>query len=569
MSTSGPSTPASPSSSGLDVARLLLQKVSRTFYGSKGAILIDQLIQKEAFRDEELGKRLGMPSREVSKYSHRLIKDELVSLHRRSELKPGAPKASMRTYYYLDFSKSVDVVKWRMWKVQQTIDVKLRNELDAQGYLCPLCKASYTPLDAAQLYDPSRNLLACSICSTEVTNNENEEQVKGNKDRMQRLNRQLKGIVDLLKKLENFELPRFDIERYLAIHGPALGATAQAQANASGQQIPIQPNVKVQIAGDDDEILEKQKRELELKEKRAQNLLPSWIAKSTINNNGTTITTTTTTENGESTKVEEGDREGDAEREQGIVPEQHEQPQEEPFQSERETLNTIPTSSNAGGGLGSVDIGGFGAAMSFYEQGGEEDEDEEGGNGKPIVENGAGDDLDAYYASLEAQNLGTGTGGEGTPLSGSNYDSPVTTGGGGGAVDSPLTFNYDPVGEQEVEANTTSSGQGKRSRQESTEFEDSAAVGTKKFKGEDTPQNESVQPDVVNNDEEEEEEGEFDQVEGEGEGEGEEEENMDPNQLISVNGKMLPYSQVTEDMTSEMTADEYSAYWDVYARLNE
>ena len=126
-STSSAPFPSTPSSSGLDTARLLVQKVSRSFYGSKGSILIDQLVQKEAYRDEELGKRLGMPSRDVSKIAHRLVQDELVQVHRRSELKPGAPKASLRTYFYLDFSKSVDVIKWRMWKVQQTIDVKLRN----------------------------------------------------------------------------------------------------------------------------------------------------------------------------------------------------------------------------------------------------------------------------------------------------------------------------------------------------------------------------------------------------------------------------------------------------------
>ncbi|GAA5971277.1 hypothetical protein JCM3765_000969 [Sporobolomyces pararoseus] len=554
MSTSGPSTPASPSSTGLEIARLLLQKVSRTFYGSKGAILIDQLIQKEAFRDEELGKRLGMPSREVSKYCHKLLKDELILLHRRSELKPGAPKASLRTYFYLDFSKSVDVIKWRIFKIQQTVDVKLRNELDSQGYLCPLCKTKFTPLDAAQLYDPFRNLLACSICSTEVTNNEDEEQVKGNKDRMQRLNRQLKGIVDLLKKLENFELPRFDIERYLAIHGPALGVTAQAQANAQGQQITLQPSVKVQIAGDDDELLEKQKRDLEMKEKRAQNMLPSWIAKSTINGGGTT--TPGTGESNDAKVEEEGEGEREGEREQGIVP----QPLEH-FEQVSDSTTTGISNSDAGGGLGSVDIGGFGAAMSFYEEGGEGDEDEDDEN-KPDV---GGDDLDAYYASLEAQNLERGVGGE--VSSSSNYDSPATIGAGGGSLDSPLIFNATPAGggEDQVESTT-----GKRMRQESTEFEDSTSTTTefKKLKreGDDISQIESAQPDVPNDDhvEQEEEEGEFDQVEGE-----EEEENMDPNQLISVNGKMLPYSQVTEDMTSEMTADEYSAYWDVYARLNE
>jgi transcription initiation factor TFIIE subunit alpha len=53
-----------------------------------------------------------------------------------------------------------------------------------------------------------RNLLACSICQTEVVNKENEEDIRGNKDRMQRLNRQTKGIVDLLKKMERVELPK-------------------------------------------------------------------------------------------------------------------------------------------------------------------------------------------------------------------------------------------------------------------------------------------------------------------------------------------------------------------------
>jgi len=36
-------------------------------------------------------------------------------------------KAQQRAYYFLDYSKATDVIKWRMWRIQQTIDVKLRN----------------------------------------------------------------------------------------------------------------------------------------------------------------------------------------------------------------------------------------------------------------------------------------------------------------------------------------------------------------------------------------------------------------------------------------------------------
>jgi len=39
----------------------------------------------------------------------------------------GMMKAQQRAYYFLDYSKATDVIKWRMWRIQQTIDVKLRN----------------------------------------------------------------------------------------------------------------------------------------------------------------------------------------------------------------------------------------------------------------------------------------------------------------------------------------------------------------------------------------------------------------------------------------------------------
>jgi len=48
-STAPPATSSSSSSSadGLDTAKRLCQKIVRTFYGNRAAILVDQLVQKE------------------------------------------------------------------------------------------------------------------------------------------------------------------------------------------------------------------------------------------------------------------------------------------------------------------------------------------------------------------------------------------------------------------------------------------------------------------------------------------------------------------------------------------
>lgn len=335
----------------------------------------------------------------------------------------------------------------------------------------------------------------------------------------------------------------------MAIHGPALGATAAAAAAASGQTFSIAPSVQVQIAGDDDEALEKAKKELELKEKRAQNMLPSWIAQSTIEKQPPNSSSTTVPDPNVA-KVE-GDGEGDdGEREQGIVG------QVDQLVGEG---SGIGEQGEANGGLGAVDIGGFGAAMSFYEQ--PEDEDE-----KPDPnENGEGGegDLDAYYASLEAQNLDQQQ--IDTPIENggdsSNYDSPIV----GFGIDSPgmnaSGTSGTPDGtrggfldEDEIEKAIVSGQGGKRSREDSTEGQPEFA--DKRFKSAQASPTPVETPTVAgegtggNGEGDEDEEGDFDVVEGDGDGE----ENMDPDQLISVNGKMLPYSQVTEDMTSEMVS---------------
>ncbi|GAA5824218.1 hypothetical protein JCM11251_001572 [Rhodosporidiobolus azoricus] len=517
---------------GLDTAKLLVQRVARQFYGVRGAILADQLIKKEVFRDEEIAKRLGMQPKDVAKIAHRLVEDQVVQVHRRSEMRDnGMAKAQLRTYYYLDYSKATDVIKWRMWKIQQTIDVKLRNELDAQGYVCPLCKASYTPLDAAGLFDPMRNLLACSICGTEVINNENEEDVKGNKDRMQRLNRQTKSIVDLLKGLEKVEVPRFNVETYLAIHGPALGATAQAAAEAAGS-VPAQAAVvKVHLAGDDDEAIEKAKRERDAELKRQQNALPSWIAQSTISSDPNAV--------------------GGASSANGSP--------------------APPSTGEKFEAFSSTAIPGLGATMRF----GDED-------AKPAVaaaaDDGAADtaDLDAYYASLAAEPSV-----EPSMEPEDRFDSPSVSLAGTPALRSP-TIGTEFYGETPEPVGAVAAAV-KREREESSEaafgedpakrsrFEDSPSVAAAVAVAEEEedfsapPSEPAAAPAGVEGtaepeaDEDDYEDDEFEEEGGAG---------ADPNQLISVNGKMMPFSEVTEEMTGEMTADEYSAYWEVYQQVN-
>lgn len=121
------------------------------------------------------------------------------------------------------------------------------------------------------------------MCGTEVKDNENEEEIRGNKDRTKRLVEQTATIRDLLKRLDDVVLPtwvlislrpwrltrppnasclnkRFNVERWLEFNGPA-GVTASAEIDGG-------KGLQAQLAGDDDEELMKVKRDADAAEKR-------------------------------------------------------------------------------------------------------------------------------------------------------------------------------------------------------------------------------------------------------------------------------------------------------------
>lgn len=53
-----------------------------------------------------------------------------------------------------------------------------------------------------------RNDFVCDVCETVVIDNQNEEEVKGSRDRMQRLVEQTGEIKELLKKMDTVVLPK-------------------------------------------------------------------------------------------------------------------------------------------------------------------------------------------------------------------------------------------------------------------------------------------------------------------------------------------------------------------------
>ncbi|KAA1065223.1 hypothetical protein PGT21_032873 [Puccinia graminis f. sp. tritici] len=261
--------------------RLLLQFVARAFYEVRHILLFDQLIRKEAMKDEELSARLGMTPKDLAKAANPLIRDQLVSTYMRAEQKPGAYKATQRTYYFIDYKHCVDVIKWRMWKMNKVLDDKQRNVIDGQGYVCPRCKKTYSTLDISGLSMTATSFL-CEICGTPLNDNENDIEVQKNKDRMQRLNSQTMTIKKNLQKADQIVIPPFDIAKWVAVNVPLENQVDSSDGLAVATGGAKEAAVTVQLAEEGDLEAKKRLKEQQAEAKRQANALPVWIAQSTV-----------------------------------------------------------------------------------------------------------------------------------------------------------------------------------------------------------------------------------------------------------------------------------------------
>ena len=187
-----------------------------------------------------------------------------------------------------------------LWVV---IDTKIQ-ELDNRGYICPQCRKSYSAIEVDKVMDYERGLFICEDCGAELVDNEDADAVRGSQDRMQRFNKQMVFILEGLRKSEAMVLPAyvspiltswseltlaysFDVAQWVRTHSSDAdrrradqsGGLKIAGAGGSGQ---VEDGIGVLLSMDKDEATRRQERDKEAEAKRAQNMLPDWIKKSTI-----------------------------------------------------------------------------------------------------------------------------------------------------------------------------------------------------------------------------------------------------------------------------------------------
>ncbi|CEG64753.1 hypothetical protein RMATCC62417_01673 [Rhizopus microsporus] len=268
----------------MEVLKALVARIARAFYDPKYIVILDELNNappnSNGVKEEDLVLALKITARDIHRICGKLKEDRLIKMVNRMEPRKPDQRMVPKTYYYIDYKEFVDVVKWKMYKMQTIVRDKLRTESENKGYVCPTCEKTFTPLDVLSLVDVADQLFHCDQCETVLVENDNAENVKGSQQVLTKLREQSQPIIALLKQTDSIVIP----SSYVYKHVPGSRTNgnrtddyelATAQDTGAGQGDII---VDLQM---DNEAARRAKLE-EAEQKRQQNALPVWHQRSTI-----------------------------------------------------------------------------------------------------------------------------------------------------------------------------------------------------------------------------------------------------------------------------------------------
>lgn len=298
----------------------LLRSVARAFYSAGHVLVIEALIHHSTLSESDLAHILNLQPKYLRKLCTRLIDDRLVSIQTRFERRTdgtsnfrggsdgiehrsGKEPLTSKHWYYLNFHCSIDSVKWRMHKLYQKIEADSAPTTEKKDLDCSRCKTQWTFMEVIHQQDFTTGLFPCPRCS-HILNDIQEDAKAHANEGLKRLNCQLEGVVRALQRVDGDEVPENDFESALARQKPIVRASADpGQMRTEVVDLPkhglqstkgldAKPEKLTVFLQNDQDVkrAEVEAEALARREKQArQNMLPDWIARSTVSGDTTAV----------------------------------------------------------------------------------------------------------------------------------------------------------------------------------------------------------------------------------------------------------------------------------------
>lgn len=183
----------------------LAKQVVRGFYGVEHALALDVLIRNPCVREEDMVELLKFDRKQLRSVLNTLKSDKFVKCRMRMETAPDG-KATRHNYYFINYRLLVNVVKYKLDHMRRRIETDERDSTNRASFRCPLCRSTFTDLEANQLFDPMSEKFLCTFCQTEVEEDESAVPKKDARTLVARFNEQIEPIYVLLRETEDINL---------------------------------------------------------------------------------------------------------------------------------------------------------------------------------------------------------------------------------------------------------------------------------------------------------------------------------------------------------------------------
>lgn len=295
------------------LAEDLIRTTVRAFHAPEQAIIVDALIRHSTLTDQDITSLCMVNIKLARKWCQPLKDAGLVSSQLRHERRAdgtggyhgGVPQAgkerySQREWFYLNYHRAIDSIKYRMYKLNKHIESMGMPTTERKELSCPRCKSQYTELEAMDSMDDMGGF-HCKRC-THLLDHVEEDELANENESMKRLNQQIERLTSLLKQIDAASVPENDFQTALSKQKPVQRSDANPGAKMevvdllnknlqSTKGLEIKPEkIAVQVQDDEDVKRESAAAEAQAKKEREakQNALPEWITHSTLDHGGIT-----------------------------------------------------------------------------------------------------------------------------------------------------------------------------------------------------------------------------------------------------------------------------------------
>ncbi|KAJ3351242.1 General transcription factor IIE subunit 1 [Entophlyctis luteolus] len=226
----------------VDVARVLrelVMRVARSYYQPHYIIILDLLAIRGAMREEDMATALRISPGDSRKLCKKLVADRIIKANSvLIELKHyKITKKTSRTYYYIDYKSFVNVLKFKMFKIQEVIRKEIDEHNNNLAYECPSCKGKYDPYAVLRMMRPEDGLFVCEQCQTVL---EQEKGTDFENDLSRRFNMERLPILKLLQQTESLTIPEVAPPTDETVTAtPSQGTSGQVYAGANEIKVEL------------------------------------------------------------------------------------------------------------------------------------------------------------------------------------------------------------------------------------------------------------------------------------------------------------------------------------------